>query len=79
MNIDLCEPKKVWPLLLGGVLFSIWEWWLGKTSKTRANSTLDLALMVLAAALTLIVSLKGRKDGSARTSSSRTEDGNKGA
>lgn len=57
-----CDPKHAWPLLLGAFAYTLLEYWLGKTNRVRANSTLELAALVLVSLVGLITSLKGKKD-----------------
>lgn len=41
-----CEPNH-WAVILSGLglLHLVFEYWLGKTTKTKANSTIELVLI----------------------------------
>lgn len=67
--LERCKEKPVTVvfLILYYAVYSLFEYWLGKTNKIKANSTVELVLTVVAAAATLFLRRKddvSRKKGS---------------
>jgi hypothetical protein len=59
MDLDKCEPNH-WAVILSGLglLHLIFEYWLGKTTKTKANSTLELVIIAAAIVVAFLWKVK---------------------
>lgn len=62
MALCPCDQKQLYAFLLTGLAYTLWEYWLGKTNRTRASSTAELVVMAVVAVATLVISLKGKKN-----------------
>lgn len=57
-----CSPEGQWTLTVGFVGYALFEYWIGKTKRTRANSTVELIIILTMAVVAMIAKLKGNKN-----------------
>lgn len=55
--------RDQWPQFTVAVLWLLWERWLGRTKKVKANSTLDLVATIGVAIVVAVIRNRRGKDG----------------
>lgn len=48
-------------MAVGFVGYSLFEYWIGKTKRVKANSTVELIIVLFIAAIAMISKFKGKK------------------